>query len=42
MAGGFRQGGCSRNGGNMMSNGMEFQVMMLAVGLYFAALGNET
>jgi putative oxidoreductase len=31
-----------KNGWNVMNGGMEFQVLMLAVGLYFAARGNET
>ncbi len=31
-----------KNGWNVMNGGMEFQVMMLAVGLYFAARGNDT
>jgi putative oxidoreductase len=31
----------AKNGWNVMSGGMEFQVMMLAVGLYFAARGND-
>ena len=30
-----------KNGWNTMNGGMEFQVMMLALGLYFAARGNE-
>ncbi len=30
-----------KNGWNVMNMGMEFQVLMLAVGLYFAARGNE-
>ena len=30
-----------KNGWNVMNGGMEFQVLMLAVGLYFAARGNE-
>ena len=30
-----------KNGWNVMSGGMEFPVMMLAVGLYFAARGNK-
>ena len=30
-----------QNGWNTMNGGMEFQVLMLAVGLYFAARGNE-
>ena len=30
-----------KNGWNVMNSGMEFQVLMLAVGLYFAARGNE-
>jgi putative oxidoreductase len=30
-----------KNGWNVMNSGMEFQVLMLAVGLYFAAKGNE-
>ena len=30
-----------KNGWNVMNGGMEFQVMMLALGLYFAARGNE-
>ena len=29
------------NGWNVMNGGMEFQVLMLAVGLYFAARGND-
>ena len=29
------------NGWNVMNGGMEFQVLMLAVGLYFAAKGND-
>ncbi len=29
------------NGWNVMNGGMEFQVLMLAAGLYFAARGNE-
>jgi putative oxidoreductase len=29
------------NGWDVMKGGMEFQVLMLAVGLYFAARGNE-
>ena len=31
----------AKNGWNVMSGGMEFQVLMLAVGLYFAAKGND-
>lgn len=31
-----------KNGWNVMNRGMEFQVLMLAVGLYFTARGNET
>jgi putative oxidoreductase len=31
-----------KNGWNVMNGGMEFQVLMLAVGLYFAAKGNES
>jgi len=31
-----------QNGWNVMNGGMEFQVLMLAVGLYFAARGNNT
>ena len=31
----------AQNGWNVMNGGMEFQVLMLAVGLYFAARGNE-
>ena len=30
-----------KNGWNVMNSGMEFQVLMLAVGLYFVARGNE-
>ena len=30
-----------KNGWNVGDGGMEFQVLMLAVGLYFAARGNE-
>jgi len=30
-----------KNGWDVMNGGMEFQVLMLAVGLYFAARGNE-
>ena len=30
-----------KNGWNVMNGGMEFQVLMLAVGLYFASRGNE-
>ena len=30
-----------KNGWNVMNGGMEFQALMLAVGLYFAARGNE-
>ena len=30
-----------KNGWNAMNSGMEFQVLMLSVGLYFAARGNE-
>ena len=30
-----------QNGWNVMNGGMEFQVLMLAAGLYFAAKGNE-
>ena len=30
-----------KNGWNVMNGGMEFQVMMLALGLYFATRGNE-
>ena len=30
-----------KNGWNVMNSGMEFQALMLAVGLYFAARGNE-
>ncbi len=30
-----------KNGWNVMNGGMEFQVLMLAVGLYFTARGNE-
>ena len=30
-----------KNGWNVMNGGMEFQVLMLSVGLYFAARGNE-
>ncbi len=30
-----------KNGWNVMNGGMEFQVLMLAVGLYFAVRGNE-
>ena len=30
-----------KNGWNVMNGGMEFQVLMLAVGVYFAARGNE-
>ena len=30
-----------KNGWNVMNGGMEFQVLMLAVGLYFAARGNK-
>ena len=29
------------NGWNVMNGGMEFQVLMLAAGLYFAARGNN-
>lgn len=32
----------AKNGWNVSSGGMEFQVLMLAVGLYFAARGNQT
>jgi putative oxidoreductase len=31
----------AKNGWDVMKGGMEFQVLMLAVGLYFAAKGNE-
>ena len=31
----------AKNGWNVMNGGMEFQVLMLAVGLYFAAKGND-
>ncbi len=31
----------AKNGWNVMTGGMEFQVMMLALGLYFAARGNK-
>ena len=31
-----------KNGWNVMNGGMEFQVLMLAVGLYFAAKGNDS
>lgn len=31
----------AQNGWNVMNGGMEFQVLMLAVGLYFAARGNN-
>ena len=30
-----------KNGWNVMNGGMEFQVLMLAVGLYFTVRGNE-
>ena len=30
-----------KNGWNVMNGGMEFQVLMLAIGVYFAARGNE-
>ncbi len=30
-----------KNGWNVMNGGMEFPVLMLVVGLYFAARGNE-
>ena len=30
-----------KSGWNVMNGGMEFQVLMLAVGLYFAARGNN-
>ncbi len=30
-----------KNGWNTMQGGMEFQALLLAVGLYFAARGNE-
>ena len=30
-----------KNGWNVMNGGMEFQVLMLAVGLYFVVRGNE-
>lgn len=30
-----------KNGWNVMNGGMEFQVLMLAAGLYFAAKGNN-
>lgn len=30
-----------KNGWNVMNSGMEFQVLMLTVGLYFTARGNE-
>lgn len=30
-----------KNGWNVMNGGMEFQVMMLALGLYFATRGND-
>jgi len=30
-----------KNGWNVMNSGMEFQVLMLVTGLYFAARGNE-
>ena len=30
-----------KNGFNVMSGGMEFQLLMIAVGLYFAAKGND-
>ena len=31
-----------KNGWNVMNGGMEFQVLMLAVGLYFASKGNDS
>ena len=31
----------AKNGFNVMSGGMEFQLLMIAVGLYFAAKGND-
>ena len=31
----------AKNGWDVMKGGMEFQVLMLAVGIYFAAKGNE-
>ena len=31
----------AKNGFNVMNGGMEFQLLMLATGLYFAAKGNE-
>ena len=31
----------AKNGWDVMKGGMEFQVLMLAAGLYFAAKGNE-
>ncbi|MGB5209595.1 MAG: DoxX family protein [Gammaproteobacteria bacterium] len=31
----------AKNGWNVMNGGMEFQVLMLTVGLYFAARGND-
>ena len=31
----------AKNGWNAMNGGMEFQVLMLATGLYFAARGNK-
>ena len=31
----------AKNGWNVSNGGMEFQVLMLAVGLYFAARGNK-
>ena len=31
----------AKNGWNVMNSGMEFQVLMLGVGLYFASRGND-
>jgi len=31
----------AKNGFNVMSGGMEFQILMLVTGLYFAARGND-
>lgn len=31
----------AKNGFNVMNGGMEFQLLMLATGLYFAARGNK-
>jgi uncharacterized membrane protein YphA (DoxX/SURF4 family) len=31
----------AKNGSNVLNGGMEFQLLMLVTGLYFAAKGNE-